>query len=399
MIKQIVKSGAILSLAVALNSCDKDPKVDPGAGLDKLVIVTNITTANPVIGYVGTLKDLSVANFTNTKSRQTGQYPFITVYKNDVFVMPNRSGDVVKKYTRQNDGTLAETGSFTAPAASTPLQMVVESDTKAYLSLWTNGRIAVINPSTMQLINYIDLTSYGLGGDGNPDPSVMALRNGKLYVGCSQTTNGFTSVHPAQVLIIDVNNANSITSVTDNRSTWAGNVDESKSIFFDESGDLYIFCVASYGFGGPTQKCGFLRIKNGQTTFDPTYFFNVADYNVSGIPGNKVDYLSHMRYTNDGMVYSTGNIYALASNPPNYITDRTGGSFKVDLINKAITKLNIPYSNGYAASVGLFENKVLFGIASTSGVGIYSYDPATDATSSSPVVTTQGDPSTIEVFE
>jgi hypothetical protein len=226
----------------------------------------------------------------------------------------------------------------------------------------------------------------------------MAFRNGKLYVACSQTSNGFTSTHPVQVLIIDTQNGNTITSATDSRSFWAGSINEQKSIFFDESGDMYIYCVASYGFGGANQKAGFLRIKNGQTTFDPTYFFNTSDYNITGIAGNKVDYLQRMRYFNSGIVYSTGNIYALASNPPNYVTDRTYGSFKVDLINKTITKLNIPNSNGYAACVSIFDNKILFGIAGTAGVGIYSFDPATNTASTNPVVTTQGDPSAIESF-
>jgi hypothetical protein len=162
---------------------------------------------------------------------------------------------------------------------------------------------------------------------------------------------------------------------------------------------MYIFCVASYGFGGPAQKCGFLRIENGQTSFDPTYFFNVADYSIDGVPGNKVDYLQRMRYVGNGMVYSTGNIYTLASNPPDYINDRTYGSFKVDIINKTITKLDLPYSNGMAASVLPYDGKILWGLATATGVGIYSYDPASNSSSTGPIVSTQGDPSIIEYFE
>lgn len=380
-----------------LTGCSSD-NVDPSSG-DSFVIGTNLTTASPITGYVGTLKDLTVSNYTNTKSRQTSQYPYVTVYKNDVFVMPSISGgDVVVKYTRKPDGTLAEAGSFTAPPGSAPLATIVESDTRAYCSLYKAGKIIVFDPSTMAIIQTIDLTSYALGGDGNPDPSIMEIKNGKLYVACTQTTDGFTSSHPVQVLIIDVNNTSSIVSATDSRSTWAGSINEQKSIFFTENGDMYIFCVASYGFGGPTQKCGFLRIKNGETSFDPTYFFNVADYSITGIPGNKVDYLQRMRYTSAGIVYSTGNIYALASNPPNYITDRTYGSFKVDIINKTIEKLDLPYSNGYAATVLPFEEKILFGLATTTGVGIYTYDPIANIATTSPVVNTQGDPSILEIF-
>lgn len=399
MKKNTLKLLPILLIGLTINACKKDGVItDPTAGFDKLLIGTNITTASPVTGYIGTLKDLSVTNFTNTKSRQSIEYPYVTLHKNDVFLMQQRFGDKVLKYTRQADGTLAEAGSFTAPSASSPICTVIESDTKGYTSLFGAGKIIVFNPSTMAILETIDLTSYALGGDGNPDPNVMAFRNGKLYVACSQTSNGFTSSHPVQVLIIDVANGNKITSATDSRSFWAGSINEQKSIFFDEAGDMYIYCVASYGFGGPAQKSGFLRIKNGQTSFDLTYFFNTADYTITGITGGKVDYLQRMRYAGNGIVYSTGNIYALASNPPDYIKDRTYGSFKVDLANKSITKLDLPYSNGYSASVGLFEGKVLWGLATTTGVGIYTYDPTTNTASKTPVVNTQGDPNLVEAF-
>jgi hypothetical protein len=388
----------IFSLILFSMACEDDPSRDPSEGLDKFVIGTNITTANPIVGYVGTLKDLTVASFDNSKSRQTTNYPYVTLYKDDVFVMPQRYGDIVRKYTRHPDGTLQESGSFTAPSASAPICVVIENDTKGYCSLFGAGKILVFNPSTMVITQTIDLTSYGLG-DGNPDPNILALHDGKLYVACSQTTDGFTSAHPVQVLIIDVNNGNSITSATDNRSTWAGSVNEQKSIFFDENGDMYIFCVASYGFGGPSQKCGFLRIKSGEASFDPNYFFNVADYSIAGVPGNKVDYLQRMRYAGNGIVYSTGNIYALASNPPDYVNDRTYGSFKVDVRNKIITKLDLPYSNGMAACVLPYDGKILWGLATTTGVGVYSYDPSTNTASTSPIIATQGDPSIIEAFE
>lgn len=400
MKKNALKIIGLLSAVILLNACSKDDKIDTSnaTGFDKLLLVNNITSTNPVIGYVSTLKDLSVTNQTNAKGRQTASYPFVTLNGNDVFVIPNKGGDILKKFTRQNDGTLSESGTITLPASSQSISVVIESASKGYCSLQNLGKILVFNPSTMTIINYIDLSSYAIGGDGSPDPTIMALQNGKLYVACVQTSNGYTSDFPAQVLIIDLANANAITSTTDSRTTWAGSIDEQNSMFFAENGDLYLFCVASYGFNGATQKCGFLRIKSGQTAFDPSYFFNVADYSVTGIPNSKVDYLQHMQYDKNGIVYSTGNIYALASNPPNYVTDRTMGSFKVDLFNKTMTKIDLPYSNGYAASVGLFQNKILWGLSTTTGVGIYTYDPLTNTVSANPVVNTQGDVSSIKVF-
>lgn len=397
MKKTVTRLCSLLIMIQLCNGCKKNSSGNTAAGLDKFVIVTNISSGATPIAYVGTLKDLSVGSYTNAKAQQTTTYPFISIYNNEVYVIPNRSGDVVKKYKRNTDGTLADIGSLVLPASSASDCIVFESGSKAYCSLTNTGKIAVFNPSTMTVTSYIDLTSYAIGS-GSPNPTVMVYRSGKLYVACVQSSNGFTSSKPAQVLIIDVANGNTITSIADSRATYAGNSDTPSSLFFTENGDFYIFCVSSWGYV-PGQKCGFLRIKKGQTSFDPDYFFNVADYNVPGIPSNHIDYLQHPYYAGNGIVYSTGDIPALASNPPNYVSDHTYGSFKVDIINQTIVKLNLPYSNGYSSCVLPFENKVLFGLSATTGVGIYSYDPVTNTGTSSPVVTTQGDPNVIYPFQ
>ena len=204
------------------------------------------------------------------------------------------------------------------------------------------------------------------------------------------------SAWPAQVLIIDLANGNTITSATDNRSTFAGSPIDPKSMFFDENGDLYIFCQASYG-SQADPKCGFLRIRNGQTNFDPSYFFNIADHNLAYIPGGRIRNFHHMQYVGNGILYSTGNVYALSFLGD--FADKTFASFKVDLINKSITKLALPYSNGYAGGVLAYQNKIYWGLATVDGVGIYSYDPGTNIASADPIVTTEGDPVSIESFE
>ena len=231
---------------------------------------------------------------------------------------------------------------------SQPMHVLVDSDTRAFCSLYNAGEIAIFDPSTMTLTGTIDLTSFAKG-DGSPDPGVMLLHENLLYVAVSQTTDTYTSSHPAEILQIDLNNNNEVTSITDDRASYAGNVDTPGSLFLDEQGDIYVYCVSSYGFG-PGQKAGFLRIKNGESAFDESYFFNTTDLNINGIEGNHIDYLHRPDYAGNGILYSTGNVYALASNPPDYINDRTFGNFKVDIYNQSISVVDIPFSNGYSAS-------------------------------------------------
>jgi len=392
MKKLITNSLFLALLALAMNGCTKnnDDPDDNSSGLDKIVMITNINTGSTPVGYLGTRRDLSPGSYNNTKAQQVTSYALAQVHNDAVYLLEGRTGDRVIKYIRNTDGTLQSAGGLTMPGSSFPYCIAFESETKAYLTLGNVGKIIIINPSTMTKTGEINLTSYALG-DGSPDPGVILYRNGKLYVGCLQTSDGITSSHPAQVLIIDLADNNRITSITDARTTYASNASSSGSMFFDENGDLYVLCMASWGFA-PGQKCGFLRIKNGQTAFDPDYFFNITDYTINGIPGSHLDYLHRMQYAGNGIVYGTGNIPALMSNPPDYVLDKTFGAFKVDVANKSINKLDIPYSNGYAACVMPYEGNVYFGMSTSTGVGIYSYSPSTGVVSNGPVVTTQGDP-------
>lgn len=386
-------------LAFLLAGCLKDKRNtgERTPGLDRIVMLTNINTGATPVAYLGTRSDLSSGTYNNVNSQQVVSYALAQVYNNEVYLIEGRSGDKIKKYTRNMDGTLTPSGSLNMPAASFPYCIAFESTTKAYISLGNTGKIAIINPAAMTLTGYIDLTRYALG-DASPDPGVIVHRNGKLYVACLQTSDGFTSSHPAQLLIIDLQNNNQVTSVADNRSTYASNASSSGSMFFTENGDLYVLCMGSWGFV-PGQKCGFLRIKNGDTKFDPNYFFNITDYAIGNIPGGHLDYLHRIEYAGNGIVYGTGNIPKLMSNPPDYVKDKTFGAFRADLSNRIITKLDVPYSNGYAACVMPYENKVYYGMSTNTGVGIYSFDPAGNTVSNGPVVTTQGDPSILGHFD
>jgi hypothetical protein len=389
----------LILLTFVLAGCLKDRR-DAGErapGLDRIVMLTNINTGATPVAYLGTRSDLTSGTYNNTNAQQVVSYALAQVYNNEVYLIEGRSGDKIKKYTRNMDGTLTASGSLNMPSASFPYCMAFESTTKAYISLGNTGKIAIINPATLTLTGYIDLTNYALG-DASPDPGVIIYRNGKLYVACLQTSDGFTSSHPAQLLIIDLQNNNQVTSITDNRSTYASNASSSGSMFFTENGDLYVLCMGSWGFV-PGQRCGFLRIKNGDTKFDPDYFFNITDYAIGNIPGGHLDYLHRIEYAGNGIVYGTGNIPKLMSNPPDYVKDKTFGAFRADLSNRIITKLDVPYSNGYAACVMPFENKIYYGMSTNTGVGIYSFDPVGNTVSNGPVVATQGDPSILAHFD
>jgi len=390
---------ACLLAAACLASCDKDNK-NEGQGdapLHKIAVATAVKSGGKDTYYLGTFADFSVGSHTNAKSRQMVTAPLVRIYEGDLYAAEGSEGDNLLKYVRSPDGTLQEAGKLTLPASSMPYWTAFQSAEKGYLTLRTAGKIVIFNPKTMEKTGEIDLTSYAIG-KASPDPTVIRYRDNKLYVSCLQTEDGYTSAHPAQILIIDLADNNKITSLTDARATTASDMHDWDSMFFDEKGDLYVFCIGSWGFM-PGQKGGFLRVKKGATAFDKDYFLNITDYTIAGIPGGKLSHLYRPTYGGNGIVYATGNVAALIGNPPNYVEDYSFGAFKVDLYGKTVTKLDIPYSLGYGGATRPYQGKVYFGMSTKSGVGIFSYDPATNTASAAPVVTTQGDPSVLEMFD
>jgi hypothetical protein len=59
----------------------------------------------------------------------------------------------------------------------------------------------------------------------------------------------------------------------------------------------------------------------------------------------------------------------------------------------------LPASNGYASKLSLHGDLVLFGLNTTAGIGVFTYDRTTGAASERPRVATQGDPSLILPLE
>ena len=57
--------------------------------------------------------------------------------------------------------------------------------------------------------------------------------------------------------------------------------------FIDEKGDMYLMCTGAYGMN-PKYKTGILRIKKGETEFDPTYNWVLNDQTIEGESGKTV---------------------------------------------------------------------------------------------------------------
>jgi hypothetical protein len=405
MKKVNVTVSAMLLAASCFVACDKDNKETPVSGEVKLVVALSMGVNETQVGYVVPVNESQLTGggtASLTLAHEVEDNPYVEILNDWVFYLPNvYQSSVVRRYTRQADGSLLPSGTLTLSENSLacPGNILFLSDTKAYASILMENKIVVFNPTTLQKTGEIDLAKpeYGLNGSVTPNPLGMMERDGKVFVGCIELSSPPMCNEGAYMIVIDGATDTPEKFISDPRGTGAtffGN----QGMYKDEKGDIYVLCYASYGYV-PGQKSGFLRIKKGATDFDPDYFFNITDRAIPGIQGEHV-ILTNFLYDSNGIAYMFGQNPSYASTPLDYINDLLIQSFKINLYDQTVTLLDLPRSNSYSYSILRYGDLILFGLATQSaGAGYFSYNPATGETGKTPFLNIAGTIMDAAVFE
>ena len=287
------------------------------------------------------------------------------------------------------------------PANNSANNLVKLSSTKAYLSLAGLGLIYIFNPETMQKTGEINLTSLGIQ-DNNPDIGIMIERDGYVFAGLSQMVGGWTSPEnykQADVAVIDTKTDKLVKMISEKTSGFsqATRPIDPKSLFMDEKGDIYISCLGNFGMVAG-HKAGILRIKKGETDFDPTYHWTITGASIEG-EEKVAGFAASICYAANGKAYGYIDI------PGYYKPGETGHgaiasrAVVFDLYNQKMKKIEgLDLSNGYGVLVSKYKDGLAIANASTTTKGIYYLNPQTDKINPIPMITTIGNPMAIEWF-
>jgi len=388
LLMSTIRIVSVLGLSGIFFGCLSDS--DPKSGISDLsnyVASVNVGNSAFITPFAGLSEAGSV---TNASGFEVGSYPYTFVRGNTVLVTQNLSSDVLRKFERDAAGKLRDKGSLTLLNASFPGDVVFASDTVAYVGLVNAGKIAVVNPSTMQLKRYIDLTGtrYAVG-DSNPEPGNLLIHRGKLWVTLMQQKNLYEAYKRVDLLVINPANDSVEQVISDTASGLAqAGYPNRQYLFADEQGDLYVYCIASAGYF-PGQSHGFRRIKAGEWSFDASYVLDLTAATFD-VPGGKTNHINSLTYAGDGIAYGLANVPSLSSNPPDYINDRTYYTIRFDLRAKTWQVTTLPPSNGYAGFIYTEGSSVFAALGASSGTGFFRYNPATGVADQMPFITTQG---------
>lgn len=395
---------AFVVLAVMLISgCGSDSgNGSPGGSTSQdinTIIITRIDNNTGFMVGMDTEADTAITNSNGIELLSPSSGLF--VYNKKIFVTDSLNGDEIHRY-RIEDGDFVKEQTLNVGQNVRPGSIIWVNDTKAYVTTYRTGELLVINPTDMTLTKRMDLSDYAFGdGDKNPEPSSGVIRDGKLYLALFQVDN-LSSVKcqgNASVLIIDSETDEIDKHIQDDRTCASGTLEPNNGLYIDESGDIYVPNIASYGFYEGLNS-GFLRIRNGADEFDPDYYFSITDLNLPGVPGNKASYPYQGVYDNQGMLYSNVYLPGLSSNPPNYAEDKNYMLFQIDLKAQSVTAIDVPNTAGWAADMVIQDGKLLLGRLTNNGQGMFWYDPSSGTTigDQQPSITTEGSPHAIANF-
>ena len=392
-----------LCSAALLTACDKSndtptPTPPASADFDGLLFATSVTNPEGASGscYLQAVPNLNTATYDNSNAIPTGFGTPIIVNGKNVYVLPDYMGQnkaVLTRYKVNKDRKFIPQGELTLPGGAGACNVVQVSNTKAYVAFQNLGKVMVFNPTTMTKTGEIDLNSLA-HPDTRVAPATMLERDGLLYVGLSQFDAQWMPNHKmAELALIDTKTDKFVKHIKDEKHelSFATRPIDPYSMFMDEAGDIYVNCIGSFGLK-PGFKGGILRIRKGQTDFDPDYVIDLSATTVEGLPTG-ADFLSAVYYGGNGKLYAYVNSYKLdpagMSNP---YGAKSSAPAIIDLKTRTIRRImDLPISNPHAVAVYAYKGKVIFGSANEKASGFYVYDPATGK-SAGPVITVKGNP-------
>ena len=383
LITRLLLSAATVAL---ISGCGDSSGDGGGDSIEDNDIVVSVRI-DDTTGFVNLGSAVQSGHIGNNNGTEINPSEGIYTYKGDVYTSGSMKDGYLKKYQVEGN-TLTKVGEINTGEFTIPTSYTFVSDTKAYIALAGAGKMFIINPTTFEKTGEIDLSQYAIGeGDINPEPADAVVRDGKLYVALTQIDSFQTYAcrGVASLVIIDIATDTVDKHITDDRTCGSGLLSPNNGMVIDENGDIYVNNTASFGYVAGFEA-GFLRIKNGESDFDPDFFFSINQM-TTDVEGGLSTYAYNHTYAENGDIYTTVFVPALTSNPPNYAEDRNYVPYKLNMHNMSAQKVDLPATSGWSSYVFMYNNAPMYVLSTkNNGNGLFRIGDT------SPYVSVEGSP-------
>lgn len=381
VIKRLKVITWVLVLAVGFTACEKKENPTPIPAADQFFSISIWGEDEQYIAPVPSITEGALSFVGNGIEAESSRYLW---HKQYIYLM-NITEKKFFQYEMKADGTLTEKAYIlTDGVVPNYFQSLTVVDDNTLLVLGTVddnngvGGWARISISDFRVIDRGTLTvPYDAA-----NPGLLFyigkgfVDNGKFilggyfydYVSDSYAADG------VKALVYDYPAMNNMKVISSDLADGCVGYDYLHSLDKDEDGHHYFVVSSGKYWGGVGGKSGIVRIKKGQASFDPDYFFDVTT------PVGKDACLMGMNYVGNGIAFGTVQYEEMMTS----IRDRyknIAQVVKLDLKNKSVTVMNSPLSPvGMVRHPLVFNNKYYTGITPVGEEAhIYEFDPAGDA--------------------
>lgn len=361
---------SLFSIGLLIYSCKKD---SPSGTADKktnyALSVTGGTYPNQTTYVFGT-EQFPSGNVSATGALELSSSGQMFKYGNEIYIATFGAPATLRKYGFDENGKPKQSGSISVPGLRTFGAVEFLSTTEAYAA--SNGfggipKMIKFNPSTMEILGYIDLSSLQLTGATEIYYLGLVERDGYLFMGVNYQNASFKNLEDA-VFVAVINKSTSTVEklIKDSRTNmmWNGGTTASFSpscLVKDASGDIYVNGYANNG-----KPSGILKIKKGTTEFDPSYFFDL-----DAVTGG---HCLGLFYFDNNNVFTVR--YSDASAYP-FDGSAAGSFYKINLSAKTSSgniSTAIPAFFGGSTFMTKWDNeKIYFNVSAAGSNAVYSY--------------------------
>ena len=357
-IKKYLLSAVMTCGMISFAACSDDSNIENGSGGSgdgsgsategKYVACLGITSSNTTSYYLVTADDLmnGTVSAKGNGIEQTGYHDF-REGGNTVFSIGGMGIVEANGFTLDTAGELQKKGKFVFDTNLNGLEQM-DDNTMLGVEFPKNPQAGdvfkfyTVDINTVAITRTVSHPVSQLSTLDWPGFTGMRVSDNKVYMTfylSNPSTYATQYVDTAYVAVYSYPELEYITMIKDTRTGPAGAWYTDCGIQMDEKGDLYTMSTTAIA-NGFTQNsktpAGFLRIKKGETSFDPDYYFDIEAATGGLRP-------AHIRYVGNGLVYAEVSI---VKNQEQW-RDVNLKVCIIDLYNKTVTDVTeIPVHDG-----------------------------------------------------
>ena len=371
--------GLFTALFMASCSTEEDPATpEPQPTEDPFVLSLAIQgSENSFTYYTVPFQDVMSGTLSAEGQgiEQPGYYDFKMIDKT-IYSIGGLDDQNVVGISRNENGELIQTGdvSFTNSVSD-----IVKADDNTLVAVTLSANsdqvtFHTIDENSVTVNNTVTRPIADLTQTDVPAYSGMRIVGNKLFLSyyiSNPNTWATEYTDEAMVAVYSYPDFEFQEVITDSRVGPIGGFNTKSGLIEDENGNIFAVSHSNpaNGYSQFTNDSGILRINNGETTFDPDYYFDVEE-----IAGGTV---AHLKYLGNGKAFAEINTAARADQVT--WTDSPLRSAIIDLNNQTVDFVTgIPEHNGAGRRLAALHdgNYVYITIPEESGITVYRINTA-----------------------